>query len=122
MKLRLALLAGALAAMLTFAPSSASAAPCVPTDLVRDSHPLTAQVIATPGQVITISHAPSFDASSAERQMGRIPLYWSFDASAAGLSRSEPQQGTCPGSSCIPAFRTSNLLERFDHSPFARRS
>jgi LPS-assembly protein len=71
----------------------------------------------TPGQVITISHAPSFDASTADRQFGHIPLYWSFDASAAGLSRSEPQQGTCPGFSCIPAFSTGNLLGRFDLNP-----
>ncbi len=71
----------------------------------------------TPGQVITITHAPSFDASTTDRQIGRIPLYWSFDASAAGLSRSEPQQGTCPGLLCVPAFRTGNLLERFDLNP-----
>jgi LPS-assembly protein len=71
----------------------------------------------TPGQVITISHAPSFDATSADHQFGRIPLYWSFDASAAGLSRSEPQQGTCPPDlSCIPAFVTGNL-GRFDLNP-----
>jgi LPS-assembly protein len=69
------------------------------------------------GQVITISHAPSFDASSVERQLGRTPLYWSFDASLAGLSRSEPAQGSCPGLSCIPAFRTGNLLGRFDLAP-----
>jgi LPS-assembly protein len=71
----------------------------------------------TPGQVITISHAPSFDSSSVDQQLGHTPLYWSFDASAAGLSRSEPEQGTCPGFSCIPAFRTGNLLGRFDLNP-----
>jgi LPS-assembly protein len=71
----------------------------------------------TPGQVIKISHAPSFDFSSVDQELGRMPLYWSFDASAAGLSRSEPQQGTCPGLSCTPAFRTGNLLERFDLNP-----
>jgi LPS-assembly protein len=71
------------------------------------------------GQVITISHAPSLDASSVDRKLGRTPLYWSFDASLAGLSRSEPQQGNCPGliPSCIPAFRTGNLLGRFDLHP-----
>jgi LPS-assembly protein len=73
----------------------------------------------TPGQVVTVTHAPSFDASSVDRPLGRIPLYWSFDASATGLSRSEPQQGNCPGpvESCTPAFRTGNLLERFDLNP-----
>ncbi len=73
----------------------------------------------TPGQVITISHAPSFDSSSVDQQLGRTPLYWSFDASAAGLSRSEPQE--CAASvrfqSCTPPFRTGNLLGRFDLNP-----
>src|SRR5580692_3241556 len=73
----------------------------------------------TPGQVITILHAPSFDFSGNERELGRTPFYWSADASATGLSRSEPQQGTCPGffQSCTPAFRTGNLVERFDLNP-----
>lgn len=73
----------------------------------------------TPGQVITILHAPSFDFSGVDHQMGHTPLYWSFDASAAGLSRSEPEQCSTLGSSqsCIPAFRTANLLGRFDLSP-----
>ncbi len=73
----------------------------------------------TPGQVVTITHAPSFDSSSVDRHLGRTPLYWSFDASAAGLSRSEPQQ--CSTSilipSCTPPFRTGNLLGRFDLNP-----
>jgi len=73
----------------------------------------------TPGQVVTISHAPSIDSSSIDRQLGRSPFYWSFDASAAGLSRSEPQ--LCSTSilfqSCTPPFRTGNLLGRFDLNP-----
>ena len=73
----------------------------------------------TPGQVIKISHAPSFDSSSVDQQLWRTPLYWSFDASAAGLSRSEPQQCTTSSSvqSCSPAFRTGNLLGRFELNP-----
>jgi LPS-assembly protein len=73
----------------------------------------------TPGQVITITHAPSFDSSTVDRQMPHTPFYWSFDASAAGLSRSEPQQCSALGliQSCTQAFRTGNLLERFDFSP-----
>ncbi len=73
----------------------------------------------TPGQVITITHAPTFDSSTVDRPLPHTPFHWTFDASAAGLSRSEPQQGTCPGSIqvCIPAFRTGNLLERFDLNP-----
>jgi LPS-assembly protein len=73
----------------------------------------------TPGQVITISHAPSFDSSSVDQRLGRTPLYWSFDASGAGLSRSEPEQ--CSTSTlfqfCTPPFRTGNLLGRFDLNP-----
>jgi LPS-assembly protein len=73
----------------------------------------------TPGQVITISHAPSLDSSSVDQRLGHTPLYWSFDASGAGLSRSEPEQ--CSASIvfqlCTPAFRTGNLLERFDVNP-----
>src|SRR5271155_1456613 len=66
----------------------------------------------TPGQVITISHAPSFDFSSVDEKLGRTPLYWSFDASGAGLSRSEPEECSTVGlfQSCTPAFRTGNLL------------
>jgi LPS-assembly protein len=59
----------------------------------------------TSGDVITISHAPSFDASSVDQRLGRSPFYWSFDASEAGVARSEP------------GFRTGNLLGRFDFSP-----
>ena len=34
----------------------------------------------TPGDVITILHAPSFEASSVEHAIGRSPFYWSYDA------------------------------------------
>jgi LPS-assembly protein len=73
----------------------------------------------TPGQVITILHAPSFDSSSVDHSLWRTPFYWSFDASAAGLSRSEPQQCSTVGSaqSCTLPFRTANLLGRFDLNP-----
>jgi LPS-assembly protein len=73
----------------------------------------------TPGQVVTISHAPSLDASSVDQHLGHTPIYWSFDVSAAGLSRSEP--GECFASiflpNCTPPFRTGNLLGRFDLNP-----
>ena len=73
----------------------------------------------TPGQVITILHTPSFDFSGVDHQVGHTPLYWSFDASGAGLSRSEPSVCTTVGSlqSCTPAFRTATLLGRFDLNP-----
>jgi LPS-assembly protein len=54
---------------------------------------------------IRILHTPSLDVSSVERPLGHLPLFWSFDASAGGLSRSEP------------GFQTSNLLGRFDLNP-----
>jgi LPS-assembly protein len=54
---------------------------------------------------IQILHTPSLDASSVDRALGHSPLFWSFDASLGGLSRSEP------------GFHTGNLLERFDFSP-----
>ncbi|HEV3305870.1 MAG TPA: LPS assembly protein LptD [Candidatus Sulfotelmatobacter sp.] len=73
----------------------------------------------TPGQVITILHAPSFDFSGVDRPVWHSPVYWSFDASTAGLSRSEPQQCTTVGllQTCTPPFRTANLLGRFDLNP-----
>jgi LPS-assembly protein len=72
----------------------------------------------TPGQVIKISHAPSFDFSSVDRQVGRTPFYWSFDASAAGLSRSEPQECSASGlvPVCTPPFRTG-FMSRFALNP-----
>ena len=73
----------------------------------------------TPGQVITILHTPSADFSGVDHQIWRTPLYWSFDASGTGLSRSEPAECSTVGSvqSCTPAFRTANLLGRFDLNP-----
>jgi LPS-assembly protein len=73
----------------------------------------------TPGQVITILHTPSFDFSGVDRQLSNSPFVWSFDASLAGLSRSEPEQCSTVGmvQSCTPAFRTANLLGRFDLNP-----
>ena len=58
-----------------------------------------------PGQVITILHVPTFEASSVDRPIGKSPFDWSFDSSFGGLSRSEPD------------FRTANLLGRFDLNP-----
>jgi len=57
------------------------------------------------GDVITILHAPSLASSSVDRQIGRSPFYWSYDAAADGLSRSEP------------SFRTAPLVGRFDFAP-----
>jgi LPS-assembly protein len=54
---------------------------------------------------IRILHTPSADASSVDRRLTHTPFLWSFDASLAGLSRSEP------------GFHTEALLGRFDFSP-----
>jgi LPS-assembly protein len=72
----------------------------------------------TPGQVITILHTPSLDTSSTDHSFGNWPLYWSFDESATGLSRSEPSQCSTIGSvqSCTSPFST-NLVGRFDLNP-----
>ena len=53
---------------------------------------------------VQIWHTPSADASTVDRQITHLPLFWSFDASLDGLSRSEP------------GFHTS-LLGRFDLIP-----
>ncbi len=73
----------------------------------------------TPGQVITILHTPSFDASSVDHSLGRSPFYWSFDESSTGLSRSEPSQCTTIGTaqSCTLPFRTATLVGRFALNP-----
>lgn len=73
----------------------------------------------TPGQVITILHTPSFDASGVDHALGRSPFYWSFDESATGLSRSEPSQCSTIGTaqSCTLPFRTATLVGRFDLNP-----
>jgi LPS-assembly protein len=69
---------------------------------------------------IKITHAPSFDAGSVDQPLGRSPFYWSFDASLAGLARSDP--GGCVAQAsgaalCTLPFRTGNLLGRFDLNP-----
>jgi len=57
------------------------------------------------GDVITILHAPSFQFSSVDRRITHTPFYWSLDAAAEGLSRSERE------------FRTADLVGRFDLAP-----
>ncbi len=59
----------------------------------------------TPGNVVTILHAPGFEVSGADYRLGNSPLLFSLDAAAEGLSRSEPK------------FRTGNLVGRFDFHP-----
>jgi LPS-assembly protein len=66
---------------------------------------------STPGDVITIFHAPGVELSSVDQPLGRSPFYWSYDAALEGLSRSDPSFGT------TAAFSTAPLVGRFDLSP-----
>jgi len=59
----------------------------------------------TPGDVITILHAPGAEVSRVDQQLGNWPLHASFEAAAEGLSRGEP------------SFSTAPLLGRFDMNP-----
>ena len=58
-----------------------------------------------PGDVITILHAPGFEVSAVDRRLWNSPFHGTLDASAEGLSRSEPQ------------FSTAPLVGRFDLNP-----
>jgi LPS-assembly protein len=59
----------------------------------------------TPGDVITILHAPGIEASSVDRALFNSPLHGTIDAAADGLYRSEP------------SFSTAPLVGRFDLDP-----
>ena len=59
----------------------------------------------TPGDVITILHAPSIDLNSVDHKLGASPFYASYDIALQGVSRREP------------GFVTNNLVGRFDIYP-----
>lgn len=59
----------------------------------------------TAGDVVTIVHAPTLESSSVDRPIQHSAFYWSYDASAGGLYRSEP------------GFQTGLLVGRFDFNP-----
>jgi LPS-assembly protein len=59
----------------------------------------------TPGQVITILHAPGAELGSVDHQIANSPFYWSYDAALEGLSRSDP------------GFSTAPLMGRLDVNP-----
>ncbi len=59
----------------------------------------------TPGDVITILHAPGFEVSSLDRPLLNSPLHGTIEAWAGGLSRTEP------------GFSTAPLVGRFDLDP-----
>jgi LPS-assembly protein len=73
----------------------------------------------TQTELIRVLHAPSFFASSEERQLGNTPLYWSFDSAIEGLQR---RQIASPSSQNVTqsgqtGFRTAPLVGRFDFAP-----
>jgi LPS-assembly protein len=57
------------------------------------------------GDLVTIFHAPGIELSTVDQRLGRLPLYWTFDAATEGLRRTEP------------GFDTPNLVGRFDIHP-----
>ncbi|MBV9086420.1 MAG: LPS-assembly protein LptD, partial [Acidobacteriaceae bacterium] len=61
----------------------------------------------TPGDVVTITHVPTFDFSSVDRRIADTPFYWSFDTAGEALSRSEP------------GFVTPKMVGRMDLYPRA---
>lgn len=58
-----------------------------------------------PGNSINIRQTPSFSFSSMDKQAGKSMFYFAFDASTAGVARTEP------------AFETPNISERVDVHP-----
>ena len=64
----------------------------------------------TAGDVVTILNVPTLNLSSVDHSIGSSRLFWNYDASLGGLSRSEPD------------FRTANLVGRFDVQPAASYS
>ncbi len=65
----------------------------------------------TQTELVRILHTPSFFISGEERQLGRTPLYWSFESAAEGLQLREASQGSVSG------IRTAPLMGRFDLAP-----
>ncbi len=57
------------------------------------------------GNSITIRQLPSVAVTGIDKQMGNSPFYFSFDASADGVGRTEP------------GFSTPNLTDRYDLHP-----
>jgi len=60
----------------------------------------------TPGDLITLIHAPSLDVSSLDRRVGDTPFYWGYQAAGEGLSRR------------TPTFKSADLVGRIDVHPY----
>ncbi len=61
----------------------------------------------TRGDVITILRVPSFEVSSVDRRLAKTPFFYGFTGAVEGVSRREP------------AFKTNDLVGRFDVHPRA---
>jgi LPS-assembly protein len=59
----------------------------------------------TPGDLITLIHAPSLDTSTLDRKLGNAPVYWGYEAAGEGLSRT------------TPTFKSADLVGRLDIRP-----
>jgi LPS-assembly protein len=68
----------------------------------------------TSGDVVTIMHLPSLQASTVDRQLANSPLYWGFTSSLDGLRRSIPLPQTEINP---PIIHTANTAGRFDVFP-----
>jgi LPS-assembly protein len=71
----------------------------------------------TPGDVVTILHAPTLETSGVDHKIGNSPFYWSYDAVVGGLSRRECIDIGQSGQTCTQFFSTASLVGRFDFMP-----
>jgi LPS-assembly protein len=71
----------------------------------------------TPGDVVTILHAPSVDSSSVDHSIAHTPFYWSYEAAAEGVSRRECTSVNSVTQTCTHFFSTAPLVGRFDLRP-----
>ena len=67
----------------------------------------------TPGDVISILHAPGVELGNVDHQIWHSPFYWSYDTSLEGLSRSEPGFSTAPLLARLDLYPTLSLPLRF---------
>ncbi|MBV8051684.1 MAG: LPS-assembly protein LptD [Acidobacteriaceae bacterium] len=63
----------------------------------------------TPGDVISILHAPGVELDSVDHKIWRSPFYWSYDTALEGLSRSDPGFSTAPLLARIDLYPTVSL-------------
>jgi LPS-assembly protein len=72
---------------------------------ITNTDPTTGVTTTTPGQQVRIFHAPSIDFTAIDHRIPGTPFLWSFDSSADGLKRSQPN------------FVSAGMTERLDVRP-----